>query len=213
MSTTHPSKPVVQGSSVGPGRRRRVGVLAVAIALASLSGCTGVPDGVQPVRDFDAARYAGTWYSIARLDHSFERDLTHVSATYSARPDGRVGVVNRGLDPRDCRWRSIEGTARFLGARDVGSLGVSFFGPFTGGYHVIALDPDGYRWAMVSGPTRDYLWILARTPTLDAAIRERLVAQAAQAGFPVGELTGVEQGLPARCADGREAPPVPAGGD
>ena len=185
--------------------RRATAALAAVLGSAA-AGCTGVPDGVEPVRGFDAARYAGTWYSIARLDHSFERDLTHVAATYSARPDGRVGVTNRGLDPRECRWRSVEGSARFLGPRDVASLGVSFFGPFSGGYHVIALDRDAYGWAMVSGPTRDYLWILARTPTLDAVVRERLVAQAKAAGFPVGELVTVEQGRPVRCADGRTAP-------
>ncbi len=181
---------------------------ALGAAALVLAGCTGVPAGVEPVSGFDAERYLGTWYSIARLDHSFERDLTHVTAVYTARPDGRVGVANRGLQGRECRWRSVEGTARFLGDRDVGSLGVSFFGPFTGGYHVIALDREQYSWAMVSGPNRDYLWILARAPTLAPAVRERLVAQAASLGFPVADLVLVEQSRPARCADGREAPPA-----
>ena len=65
--------------------------------LVLLAGCTGVPDGIEPVRGFDAARYLGTWYEIARLDHRFERGLDDVSATYAPNPDGSIAVVNRGL--------------------------------------------------------------------------------------------------------------------
>jgi apolipoprotein D and lipocalin family protein len=189
---------------------RRLALVPCALAAAfALAACTGVPDGVAPVTGFDAQRYVGTWYSIARLDHPFERGLTNVSARYALRPDGTVEVVNVGFRRDRCEWERIEGSARFVGAPDVGSLGVTFQWPFTGGYHVFALDRDGYRWAMVSGPNRDYLWILAREPTLAPEIRERLVAQARAAAFPVDELQAVDQSPPV-CADGRPGPPPPA---
>ena len=87
----------------------------------------------------------------------------------------------------------MEGVARFTGDARTASLKVTFFGPFYGGYHVIALDPD-YRWAMVIGPDTGYLWILARDKTLDTAVREKLVAQAASLGVDTQGLIWVEHG-------------------
>ena len=70
---------------------------------------------------------------------------------------------------------------------------MSFFGPFYGGYHIVALDQQGYRWAMVAGSDRDYLWILARERTLPAGVREQLIAQARSLGFDVDKLIWVSQ--------------------
>jgi hypothetical protein len=56
--------------------------------------------GATPVTGFEAERYLGTWHEIARLDHSFERGLTNVTAEYGARPDGGISVLNRGYDPK-----------------------------------------------------------------------------------------------------------------
>jgi apolipoprotein D and lipocalin family protein len=168
--------------------------------LLALSGCVGAPDGVTPLGGFDATRYQGEWFAVMRLDHSFERGLTNVSATYSAQGDG-VKVVNRGFDRKACRWRSIEGHARFLESPEVASLAVSFFGPISGGYHVIALDRKAYGWAMVAGPTRDYLWILSRNPQLAPEVRARLIAQARDLGFPVDKLARVDHSAPV-CAPG-----------
>ncbi|MEF8690712.1 UNVERIFIED_CONTAM: lipocalin family protein, partial [Comamonas sp. A-3] len=97
---------------------------------------------MKPVTGFDAKRYMGTWYELARIDHSFEKDLTQVSASYSLNDDGSVAVLNRGFDSVKQKWREAEGKARFLGSPDVGALKVSFFGPFYGGYNVVSLDED-----------------------------------------------------------------------
>jgi apolipoprotein D and lipocalin family protein len=70
-------------------------------------------------------------------------------------------------------------------------LEVSFFGPFYGGYNVVDLDP-GYQLALVAGPTRKYLWILARRPDPPREAVERLVARAAELGFDTSELIYVE---------------------
>lgn len=158
------------------------------LVLLFLSACTGIPDNVTPVEGFKLERYLGKWYEIARLDHAFERGLTRVTAEYGLRDDGTVRVVNRGWSAGDGRWKEAEGTASFVGAPDVGHLKVSFFGPFYGSYIVFGLDDANYRHALVSGPDKSYLWILAREPVLDRAVRDGLVAKASAAGFDTSRL-------------------------
>ncbi len=177
--------------SAGCGRPM---LLALAIATAALLGaCTSTrpPAGIEPVTAFDLQRYQGRWYEIARLDHRFERGLTDVSATYTPQADGSVQVVNRGFAPASGAWREAVGKALFTGAPTTGSLKVSFFGPFYGGYHVVSLDA-GYRWALVVGPDLDYCWILARDKTLDAATRSAIVARAKALGVDTDALIWVD---------------------
>jgi apolipoprotein D and lipocalin family protein len=169
-------------------------LIVLAVGLVLLSGCTGLPKGLEVVGGFDARRYEGQWFEIMRLDHRFERGLSNIGAEYTIQPDGRVRVINKGFDTRRCQWRSIEGTARFLSDPTTASLAVSFFGPFAGGYHVIELDRADYQWAVVSGPTRGYLWILARKPALEPATLERLVNRVRELGFAADELIRVEHG-------------------
>ena len=157
-----------------------------------LLGCAGKPDTVQPVTNFDLQRYLGTWYEIARLDHSFERGLTKVTADYSLRDDGGVRVLNRGYAADKKEWKEAEGKAYFVNRPDEAYLKVSFFGPFYGSYVVMALDDD-YQHALISGPDTSYLWILSRTPQLDPAVKEKLVAKARVAGFDTSGLIFVEQ--------------------
>lgn len=157
-----------------------------------LTGCTGIPANIEPVTPFDVEKYLGTWYEIARLDHSFERGLTRVTATYSQRDDGGVRVLNRGYSAQDKVWKEAEGKAYFVRAPDQGYLKVSFFGPFYGSYIVMELDQAKYQYALVCGPDRSYLWILARTPHLQEDIRAALVAKAAALGFDTDKLLSID---------------------
>ncbi len=163
------------------------------LVLLGLSACsTTPPEGVSPVTPFDLTRYEGKWYELARLDHSFERGVSDVSASYRAQPDGSVEVIKRGYDTQRSAWRQAVGRALFTGAPNTASLKVSFFGPFYGGYHVVALDQKNYGWAMVVGPDRDYLWILARDKQLPGEVRSELLRQAKELGFAVDNLIWVE---------------------
>ncbi len=159
---------------------------------ALAAGCVGVPSGIQPVENFDVNRYLGTWYEIARLDHSFERGLSGVSATYTLRDDGGIDVMNRGFDQRIGEWKQAKGRAYFVGKPSVGHLKVSFFGPFYGSYVVVALDQRNYRYAMVCGPNRSYLWILSRDQTVDRSVLDTLLRQARDLGFDTGVLVFVD---------------------
>jgi len=159
---------------------------------AALAGCTGTPPGVEPVKDFEVDRYLGTWYEVARLDHPFERGLERITATYALRDDGGLKVVNRGFDTARGEWREAVGKAYFTGPADVGQLKVSFFGPFYGGYNIIALDRERYGWVMISGPTTSYLWILSREPRLAPEVLERLSGVAQGFGFDTAALIFVQ---------------------
>lgn len=153
-----------------------------------MAGCAGIPGNVKPVDGFSMDRYLGTWFEIARLDHSFERGLTRVVAQYSLRADGGVKVVNSGFRAKDRLWIKAEGKAYFAGATDQGYLKVSFFGPFYGSYVIFELDHQDYQYALVCGPDKSYLWILARTPDIAPGLRDRLVSKAAAAGFDTTKL-------------------------
>jgi len=162
------------------------------ILILFLAGCVSVPENVRPVENFSLNDYLGKWYEIARLDHSFERGLTRVSAEYTLRDDGGVKVVNRGYSAKEGKWKDIEGKAYFVQSPDQGYLKVSFFGPFYGSYIVFELDHGQYQYALVSGPDTSYLWILARTPTMDEGMKQSLIAKAASLGFDTGSLIFVE---------------------
>ena len=161
-----------------------------------LSGCsTSIPDGIEPVSGFEVNRYLGKWYEIARLDHSFERGLSNITADYSLREDGSLRVLNRGYNIKKKKWQDSEGKAKFIGSNDIGSLKVSFFGPFYGGYNIIELDKQNYQYVMIAGNDRSYFWILSRTPKLAPNTQERLIAKAKGLGFPVEKLIYVDHSL------------------
>ncbi len=167
---------------------------AALLTIAFQSGCTSIPNGVQAVSGFELERYLGTWYEIARLDHRFERGMSNVTANYSMRNDGGVSVVNRGYKAGE--WEDATGKAYFTGDSDMGQLKVSFFGPFYGGYNILELEKDDYQYALVAGPDRSYLWILARSPDLDPEILSGLVNSAKDMGFPTDELIYVDHTPP-----------------
>lgn len=156
--------------------------------LLLLSACSGIPEGLSPVTGFELQRYLGHWYEIARLDHRFERGLVDVQADYSLREDGGVRVLNSGTNSTSGQRETAEGRAYFVNNADIGQLKVSFFGPFFGGYNIITLDKTDYRYALIAGPDRNYLWILARTPRLEQPVLDALVAQAKSQGFTTEQL-------------------------
>ncbi|MCA4024036.1 lipocalin family protein [Vibrio vulnificus] len=169
---------------------RKILLLALSI---TLSGCLGMPETVKPVDEFNLQNYLGKWYEIARLDHSFEEGLTQVTAEYTLKDDGGVAVLNKGFLADENQWKEAEGKAYFVNGDSEGYLKVSFFGPFYGSYVVFALDKTDYQYAFVSGPNTDYLWLLARTPTVDQSLIDAFVAMAKERGFDTERLIFVEQ--------------------
>jgi apolipoprotein D and lipocalin family protein len=170
--------------------------------LAALLLCLTTPAAAQSeqitaVEGFELDRYLGKWYEIARLDHRFERDMSHVTAEYSMRDDGKVRVLNRGYKTNKGEWDDAEGKARFAGAEHLGHLEVSFFWIFYGDYIIFELDPE-YQYAWISGPNTNYLWFLSRTPTVSDELMAQFIARASALGFDTSELIFVDQKNPPR---------------
>ncbi|WP_150913685.1 lipocalin family protein [Marinobacter halotolerans] len=166
--------------------------LGVLLSMVLLAGCTGLPDGIEPVSELDLERYKGTWYEIVRLDHSFEQGLSNVTAEYSLNPDGSIAVINRGYSSEEGAWQEADGHAVPVEDSAAGHLKVSFFGPFYASYVVFRLNED-YQTAYITGYNRDYLWLLARSPHVDDETIEDFKAVAKAKGFDLSELILVDQ--------------------
>ena len=167
-------------------------LIIVVLILVFISGCLGIPEGVNPVDNFDLNKYLGKWYEIARLDHSFERGLNNVSAEYSLRDDGGINVLNRGFSIENQEWQQAEGRAYFVEESDKGYLKVSFFRPFYGSYIIFELDKENYQYAFVCGPDKDYLWLLSRTPIVNKELIDRFIEKSKSLGFETENLIFVE---------------------
>lgn len=140
---------------------------------------------LQPVTPFDLGRYLGEWYEIARLPTWFEKDMTHVTATYSLKENGGVKVENAGI--KNGKPKVAIGKAKVAKEATAGYLKVAFFLSFYADYKIIVLDTANYHYAMVAS-SDDYLWILCREPVLDKAILDSLVNKAKTLGFDTGKL-------------------------
>lgn len=145
------------------------------------------------VDNLDLARYQGTWYEIARLPNSFERNLESVTATYTIKQNGKIEVINQGFKYGDKKKR-IKGVAWVPSTDYPGRLKVRFFWPFSGDYYVIAIDEE-YKYALVGSPGRKYLWILAKIPDIPEEIYKEYLSIATQERFNITELIKVDQSL------------------
>jgi apolipoprotein D and lipocalin family protein len=147
------------------------------------------------VRELDIQRFLGTWYEIGRFDHSFERDLVGVTATYTQKKDGMIEVLNQGYKENlDGRLKSARGKAKLSG--QPGQLKVSFFLFFYADYNVLELDQAGYQWALIGSSTPGYLWILARTPSISGELYEKILQKAADRGYDITRIYKVPQKSP-----------------
>ena len=146
------------------------------------------------VRDVDLERYLGRWYEIASFPQRFQRGCVATTARYTRREDGRIRVENECRDGSfDVELRRIEGVAWVADPEVTNAkLRVRFFWPFSGAYWIIDLDPE-YRFAAVGHPSRDYLWILSRTRTVEAATYDALLARIDAQGYDLERLQRTPQ--------------------
>jgi apolipoprotein D and lipocalin family protein len=178
----------------------RVSLLALAIfGIKALA--FGADEPLETVEHVDLSRYLGKWFEIARLPLSWENKCACcVTATYTPRPDGRIDVLNSCLKSGGKLTQS-KTTAKIASKKDRSNskLKVTFFWPFSGDYWILDLDPD-YRWALVGNPSRENLWILSRTPSLDLETVDTLLAKGTALGFDTSKIIMTKQTQPVTVA-------------
>jgi len=145
------------------------------------------------IKELDLEKYMGTWYEIARYDHSFERGLVGVTADYSLRPDGKITVINQGYKTSlDGKLSRAKGKAKQPDLNEPGKLKVAFFLFFFADYFILELEKE-YQWALIGSSSDKYLWILSRTPQLPPETLEKILNLAQKRGYDTDKLIMVEQ--------------------
>ena len=155
--------------------------LSIILLLLFMLSCSSNKIELRALNDFESEKYLGKWYEIARIDNSFEKNLTNVTAEYSLNSDGTIKVINKGYDKIKNKEKTIEGKAKII---DKGLLKVYFVPFFGADYNVLYVD-SSYEYALVGGNTKNYLWILSRNGTLDDNIYDELVQVALERGYDV----------------------------
>lgn len=171
--------------------RETLVVLPLMFVVAACAPTTTERLGLPPlevVDSVDLGRYTGTWYELASYPQSFQEGCFATTATYTLRADGEIDVLNR------CRKGSLQGEideaygrARVVDTQTNAKLEVSFFRPFWGEYWIIDLAQD-YSYAVVGHPSRDYLWILSRTPTMSNEEYQGILDGIRAKGYPLDRL-------------------------
>ena len=173
---------------------KRLIIITMAFSLFSIfSSAQDTEFDNSVIDDFDLSRYLGTWYEIARFDHSFERGLDNVTAEYLLRDDGMVDVINSGW--KDGKFEVANGKAKQPDPlTDPAHLKVSFFLFFYSDYNVMMLD-DSYQVSLVGSKSPKYLWILSRTPELSDSVLDAVLEEAESRGYDTGKLIWVDQSM------------------
>jgi len=158
------------------------------------TGSTSPQDPLKSVEQLDLERYLGLWYEIARYPQFFQRGCVGSTAEYSFRDDGKIKVLNKCFKGElGGKLKSAEGKAWQPEGAKPSELKVSFFlGLFPGDYWVIDLGED-YEYAVISAPSRKYLWILSRTPRLEESVLSGILARLKNQGFDLSKLIFPEQ--------------------
>ena len=148
---------------------------------------------VKTVPSVDVNKYAGKWYEIASFPQRFQKGCHCTTAEYTMTDKGYLIVENR------CNRGSVHGKQSYIKGKafvQKGSgnakLKVQFFFPFRGKYWIIDL-ADDYSYAVVSHPKKKYLWILSRTPKMDDAVYQKIIARLEEKGFDLTKLQKTEQ--------------------
>jgi apolipoprotein D and lipocalin family protein len=135
----------------------------------------------------DLEKYAGQWHEIASFPQFFQKGCTCTTATYSTDEDGSIKVVNTCNLPDKAKIKTSTAKAWVEDGSGNAKLKVQFFWPFKGKYWIIDLAED-YSYAVVGHPSRDYLWILSRTPKIDDILYGEILARIEKKGFDLSKL-------------------------
>lgn len=172
-------------------------VFLIAGSLLMLFSCSSQQKQAGPaletVPSVDLSRYTGAWYEIGRYPHRFQEGCVGSRATYTAREDGKISVLNECYEGSFTgRLRNAKATAKVVDTKTNAKLKVTFFWPFSGDYWIIDLGKE-YEYAVVGHPSRNYLWILSRTKTMDEKLYQEILGRLTAQGYDTEKLIKTQQ--------------------
>lgn len=167
---------------------RKLIVLSSLIAL--FTACRTPENPPQTVTAVELDQYTGKWYEIASYPNRFQKGCSCTTAEYRLTKKGHIEVLNRCL--KDGEWSETKGKAFPVKGSNNSKLKVQFFWPFKGDYWIIHLS-EKYRWAVISDPEREYLWILSREKQMEEAVYNQILSELQQKGYDISDLEKTEQ--------------------
>ena len=178
-------------------RIKTTATVMLSVFLVVLSAGCPFTNPPQTADFIDIEQYMGLWYEIAKFPQPFQNGLVGVTAEYTLEDDGRVRIRNQGFqDALDGEESSIEGYASVVDEETNAKLRIRFdpfpVNLFPGNYWIIEVGDD-YEYAIVSGPNRNTLWILSRTPSMDETIYSEIVSRLEEDGFDTNRLVKTRQ--------------------
>ncbi len=179
--------------------RGRGSLLTVLLLMALNAGV--VSANVDVVKDVNLESYAGTWYEIARIPNKLQKGMVDVTSTFKPLGKGDYSLITKGFKgSRRGKRTTIEGKV-VVNRKKTGDLKVKVMRFFTVGYKIIDLDKKDYQFALVTSDSKDFLWILSKTPVMDERAYNKMVMSAREKGFDVGRLERVPQSLNSAVAE------------
>lgn len=161
-------------------------IFLVTLVLFLFTACSYKDPNIKSVQTVNLDRYIGSWYEIARYEHKFEKDCKNVTATYSIKKNEKIEVINRCTKMTNGEKTEAIGEAYAVDNTNA-KLKVSFFWPFYGDYWIIMLDKN-YSYAVISEPSKKYLWILSREKKLDEKIKEKILKRLESLDYDLSKL-------------------------
>ena len=162
----------------------------IALFTFVLASCSAATIDIMPVSGFDAEKFSGKWYEIARMDNDIAvgNELSDVTMTYVNESRGRFSVVRKGYDEKEGIFEEIAGKGKFAKDKTTGHLSISFRGPLYRDYIIFEVDKANYLSAYVSGGTDDTLWLLSRQPQINNVRKQDFIKTAKALGYDTEAL-------------------------
>ncbi len=172
----------------------KLSLTGLVLALLTLSCCRATPSlGIPTVEFVDLDRFMGDWYVIANIPTFLEKGAHNAVESYERNKDGTIATTFTfragSFDGPLKRFRP-KGFVRDTRTNAV--WGMQFVWPIKADYRIVYLNED-YTQTVIGRQKRDYVWIMARTPSIPEPDFERIVHLLSGLGYDVSRIEKVPQ--------------------
>ena len=161
---------------------KKILVLLFSILFISCSNSPKIEENFK----FSIEKYLGRWYEVKRFDHSFEKGLKEVTANYTLERNGKISVVNRGIDSKN-KESIFYATAKQTDVPNFLKVYPNAF-PIIGAQYNVAWISDNYNYAIVTSSSFKYLWFLSREKSIPLNIYNEMIQKVEALGFKTENL-------------------------